>query len=122
MIHVHSLVISGPGGGESGTLHPHVLQSIVYRPMMTFGGADLYPTIWKKVAALVHETCLGHAFVDGNKRTAFVCGDLVLKMNGHRIATSTEEGEEFFRAIAQGQKDVDEIAAWMQLHAEPYPG
>jgi death-on-curing protein len=42
----------------------------VHRPQTTVGGADAYPDVHSKAAALFHSLIRNHAFIDGNKRTA----------------------------------------------------
>ncbi|EKT4486311.1 type II toxin-antitoxin system death-on-curing family toxin [Shewanella algae] len=36
-------------------------------------------------AAYIEAFAVGHAFVDGNKRTAFACGMIILEMNGFPV-------------------------------------
>jgi death-on-curing protein len=60
-----------------------------------------------------------HPFADGNKRTALVASDICLRLNGYRLVPS-EAVEPFFWAIARGEKDVEEIAIWLQSHVEPW--
>ena len=45
-----------------------LLHSAVERPKATYGGKDLYPTIFIKAAALLHSLCMNHPFTDGNGR------------------------------------------------------
>ncbi|MGR7002667.1 type II toxin-antitoxin system death-on-curing family toxin [Yinghuangia aomiensis] len=42
------------------------------RPRTTAFGADAYPDVWTKAAALMHAIARGHPLVDGNKRTSWV--------------------------------------------------
>ena len=47
-----------------------LLESAVNAPFQTFGGEDLYKTIFDKAAHLAHGLAKNHGFVDGNKRVA----------------------------------------------------
>ena len=47
-----------------------LLESDVARPQASAFGADAYPDLVSKAAALLHSLVMNHAFVDGNKRTA----------------------------------------------------
>ncbi len=49
-----------------------LLEAAVLRPQQTMFGADAYPDLHTKAAAMVHSLIRNHPFVDGNKRTA-VC-------------------------------------------------
>jgi len=51
-----------------------LLDSAVNRPFQTFGGQELYETIYKKAAALFHSLTCNHCFHNGNKRTAVIVG------------------------------------------------
>lgn len=55
-------------GGAPGIRDLGALESAVAQPKATFGGADLYPTLVEKAAALCVALVVGHPFVDGNKR------------------------------------------------------
>lgn len=50
---------------------PSLLKSVVYRPQQSAFGEDAYPTIWLKAAALFESIAKNHAFVGGDKGTAF---------------------------------------------------
>ena len=47
-----------------------LIESAVNAPFQTFGGQDLYPTIFDKAAQLAYGLTENHGFVDGNKRAA----------------------------------------------------
>lgn len=55
-------------GGPPGIRDLGALDSAVAPPRATFGGADLYPTVAEKAAALCFSLVQNHPFVDGNKR------------------------------------------------------
>lgn len=52
---------------------------------MTFGGAELYPTVVEKAASLGFSLIQNHPFVDGNKRTAHATLETFLVLNGYEI-------------------------------------
>lgn len=118
LVLLHVRVIEATGGVQ-GVLHPGALESAVQRPFTAFGGADLFPSLLEKVAAMVHSLVAFHPFADGNKRTALVSADVVLRLNGYRIVAS-KEVELFFWSIARGEQDVARIAAWLGTHIEPW--
>jgi death-on-curing family protein len=61
------------------------LESAVGRPFQTFGGEDLHQTLSQKAAAFFHSIACGHAFVNGNKRTAVMVLDLFMTANGYLL-------------------------------------
>ena len=59
-------------GGSHGIRDHGLLESAIERPNATFGGEELYPTIFLKAAALLESIVKNHPFVDGNKRTGWL--------------------------------------------------
>ncbi len=55
-------------GGSDGIRDEGLLESALARPYQTFGGNDLYQTIYEKAAAIMESVIINHPFVDGNKR------------------------------------------------------
>jgi death-on-curing protein len=88
-----------------------LLESALIRPQSNIFGADAYPTLHEKVAAIMHSLARNHALVDGNKRLAFMAAYVMYSMNGYELdPPSVEEGEAFVLAVAQGGLEVPEIA------------
>lgn len=58
-----------------------LLQSTVTRPQTSAFGADAYPAIWDKAAALLYSLARNYPFVDGNKRTAWAATWVFLRLN-----------------------------------------
>jgi len=95
-----------------------LLQSALERPATTLMGADAYPSLHLKAAALLHSLCLNHALVDGNKRIAALALAIFLDINGEPLALSNDELFDLTMAVASGElRDVPEIAA--RLRTEP---
>ena len=85
---------------------------------LLYEGQEHYPDIWSKTAAFIHSLIVFHPFADGNKRTAFVAAEIILRLNSFGIKPS-EENDDFFWAIARGEKSVEEIEDWLKSHSEP---
>jgi death-on-curing protein len=117
---IHEKVILETGG-ILGILNFEALKSALERPFSSFEGIEFFPDFPHKVAVLIHSIIMYHPFVDGNKRTALVAGDVCLRLNGYRIKPS-EEVEKFFWEVARGEKTVDEIAEWLIKNSEPWKG
>jgi death on curing protein len=117
LVLIHGLVINKTGGIH-GFINPSALESAVHRPFSSFEGQELFPDMWSKIAALIHSLIAFHPFTDGNKRTAFVAAEVILKLNGFHIRPAIEH-ETFFWDIARGEKSIEEIQDWLRRYAEP---
>ncbi|MDO9243538.1 MAG: type II toxin-antitoxin system death-on-curing family toxin [Rhodocyclaceae bacterium] len=57
-----------------------------------------------------------HPFIDGNKRAAFLSVGLFLALNGYRLAATQAEATVIILALAAGEIDEAEFAAWLRGH------
>lgn len=97
-----------------------LLESAAARPQASAFGADAYPSILEKVAALIHSIARNHALVDGNKRLALAGGIAFLGVNGLRLTMSNDEAYDLIIAIATGElDDVHDIAKALGRRTEP---
>ncbi|GAB3219056.1 type II toxin-antitoxin system death-on-curing family toxin [Glycomyces halotolerans] len=97
-----------------------LLESAEARPQSSIFGADAYPSLHEKVAALVHSLGRNHALIDGNKRLAFMAAFTMYELNGYDLEPPTpEEGDAFFREVAQGDHEVPEIAKVLATWTRP---
>ncbi|MCG4273260.1 type II toxin-antitoxin system death-on-curing family toxin, partial [Acetobacter senegalensis] len=55
-----------------------------------------------------------HPFNDANKRTAWSCCVLFLRLNGTRVQVSAPEAVEAMVALASGAMGEDAFAAWLR--------
>ncbi len=119
VIELHRLIVSQSGG--SGELRDQgALESAVAQPMMTFDGADLYPTIAAKAGALAHALNQNHPFLDGNKRIGHAAIEVFLVIIGKEIRGAVEEQETLIIAIASGQISRAEFIDWIDDHLVPF--
>ena len=56
----------------------------------------------------------GHLFNDGNKRTAFRCMDVCLRLHGIEIYWDTQTVGDKIIAVAQGKVDELELSRWLR--------
>jgi len=103
-------------GGSHGLRDLGLLESAVFRPASSFGGEDLYPTIFDKAAALTHSLLLNHPFVDGNKRTAIASMILFLEINRQKFFFSEKEIIEFALWVENKKPTLEQIAGWLEKH------
>ncbi|MDX1657387.1 MAG: type II toxin-antitoxin system death-on-curing family toxin [Nitriliruptorales bacterium] len=87
-----------------------LLDAAVARPASSAFGADAYPTIELKAAALLHSIVRTHALVDGNKRLGWLSTVVFLDLNGQLVELDDDEAYELVIDVAGGRLDVEEIA------------
>lgn len=97
-------------GGLAGVRDMGLLQSALIRPQTGY-----YDTLSMQAAALLQSLCQNHCFVDGNKRVAFACTAIFLRMNGYRLSVKPDDGESFMIAqVIQKKVAIEEIAGWLE--------
>jgi death on curing protein len=89
-----------------------LLESAAARPQTNLFGADAYPDVWTKAAALGHSLIRNHPLLDGNKRLGWVAMRTFLELNGFPpLYADVDEAERFVLDVASGVvDDVSEIA------------
>ena len=101
-------------GGTPGLRDESLLDSALARPLnlAAYGQPD--------AAALAASYGVGvaknHAFVDGNKRAAFLCVGLFLAINGWRLKASQLEATSAMLAVAGGEFEEAVFAEWLRRH------
>ena len=95
-----------------------LLEGALARPLQGLAdGTEFFPTVPLKAAALFHGVIKGHAFVDGNKRTAAMLTQIYIEDCGYDLSCSDDVFEEFTVAVAEGSHDIETIcrafAGWM---------
>src|SRR5438132_11207051 len=73
-------------GGSPGVRDQGLLEAAMYRPQTGY-----YADFIEEAAALWESLSQNHAFVDGNKRTAFASMYTFLAINGLRLTADAEE-------------------------------
>lgn len=68
-------------------------------------------------AAYAYGIAKAHAFVDGNKRTAFVTSVAFLRLNGRGFRPEPIEGVRMMEALAASEVDESAFAAWLEQGA-----
>ena len=106
-------------GGEPKIRDHGLLGSAAARPQATAFGADAYPDLDAKAAALLHSLARNHALVDGNNGLALAAVLAFYGVNGRRLTLTNDEAYELIVAVASGQLDsVDDIAVRLRAAAE----
>ena len=89
-----------------------LLASALARPqnLLAYGDPDLAAL----AASYAYGICKNHAFVDGNKRVAYVTARLFLLQNGADLNASSEEKYLTMLALAKGELAEEALAAWFR--------
>tara|TARA_R110001606_G_scaffold393433_1_gene563339 strand:+ start:357 stop:740 length:384 start_codon:yes stop_codon:yes gene_type:complete len=104
-------------GGASGTRDPALLEAACARPLNQAGYGD--PDAYALAAAYAFGIAKAHAFVDGNKRTAFVTAFTFLRLNGIEIRPDPKAGVRMMEDLASNHVSEEEFATWLRsLNAE----
>lgn len=76
---------------------------------------DPPPDLAALAASLAFGIAKNHPFVDGNKRTAYVCCRTFLRLNGADLIASPAEKFERTLALANGELHEAGFADWLRL-------
>ncbi len=98
-----------------------LLESAAARPRSTVFGAEAYPSIHDKAAALLHSLARNHPLIDGNQRLALAATIAFYGLNGVRLTMSNDEAYDLVMAVAAGQlDDVAPIADRLRSGTTPW--
>lgn len=101
-------------GGAAGIRDEGLLDSALARPLNV--NAYGKPDFTDLAASYAIGLAKNHAFVDGNKRTAFLATGLFLHLNGYRLSVSQADATLTMLAVAAGEMDEAGFAGWLRSH------
>jgi death on curing protein len=104
-------------GGASGVRDEGLLESALARPLNLLAYGD--PDAADLAASYGVGLAKNHAFVDGNKRAAFLSVGLFLAMNGFRLNASQADATLTVLAVASSEMDEATFASWIRANSEP---
>ena len=100
-------------GGQLGLRERGLLESALARPQHVWSydnDADLSDLAAEYGFGLAKN----HAFLDGNKRIAFVAMNVFLILNGHEIEAAEPAVVDTMLRVADGRNTVEDLAAWIR--------
>ena len=103
-------------GGSYGLRDEGLVESAISRPYQTFGGEDLYPTVFEKAAAIAESLIINHPFVDGNKRTGFLAMLAILEIERFHLTAPQEDAYQTIISISTGEFLFDQIVEWLKAN------
>ncbi len=99
-------------GGPAGIRDAGALESALARPLnrFHFGETELATL----AAAYGFGLARNHAFVDGNKRIAFMAMMMFLRLNGIAFKPEPAQATAIILALAAGEVSEDSLARWIR--------
>jgi death on curing protein len=103
-------------GGAYGLLNAGMLESALSRPqnLYAYERADLFTL----AAAYGYGITKNHAFIDGNKRTAFMVMFTFLQVNGWRLMVPEPEVVVTMQRVAAGEVSEILLADWLRENSQ----
>src|SRR5215212_1031836 len=101
-----------------------LLESAVMRPQMAayYEGADIV----RQAALLGAGISQAQAFIDGNKRTAYLALNTFLRMNGLTFSSDrlalAQQFEQFAERSNEPDEAIDAFEAWLRQYVQPRLG
>lgn len=102
-------------GGSAGVRDPGLLASALARPLNQVAYGE--PDAATLAAAYAFGIARNHPFIDGNKRTAFVCAELFLALNGYQLQAEDANCVSTMLALAAGDLPEAEFADWLRTNS-----
>jgi death-on-curing protein len=115
LIAVHEMQLAEHGGG-AGLRDLALLESALAKPLNLAAYGE--PDACALAAAYGYGIARNHAFIDGNKRAAFVAVELFLRLNGWQLQASDADCVLTMLAVATGDVTESEFADWLRQHAK----
>ena len=106
IIEIHTDIIRD-FGGASGIRDDATLDYVIYQ-------VNRSRNVLQKSAIMLHGIAAGHPFVDGNKRTAFVAADNLVRDQGYQISATDEEVVSFMLEVAEYKHTRESVEAWLK--------
>jgi death-on-curing protein len=115
LIRLHDMGIA-QFGGASGLRDEGMLDSALNRPEQTahYGAPDIADL----AAAYGYGLIKNHAFIDGNKRVAFLAVGLFLRLNGYALTASQSDATITVLKLAASEISETDFAAWVRKNSQ----
>ena len=104
-------------GGLAGIRDMPLLLSALGRPqnLAAYGNPDIADL----AASFAIGIARNRAFLDGNKRAAWVVAETFLLKNGYELVASDRDGVTTMLAVADGTMSEPELALWFRTYIRP---
>jgi len=93
------------------------LEFALQKPMMKLSGTKLYPELYQKAAVLMETITKLHTLSDGNKRTAMMTAEFMIKANGGELVLPLKTIRLSVNTAMDSTDSMSElIQKWFKLH------
>ncbi len=114
LLHAESLA---EHGGATGLRDAGLLDSALAPAQILVAYGQGQPDYAQLAAAYGLGLAKNYAFVDGNKRAAFLATGLFLALNGYRLKSTQADATLTVLALAAGEIDEAAFATWIREHS-----
>jgi len=118
---IHNRQLAEHGGG-TGVRDMALLDSALARPKQLHAYGDPPPDLAALAASVAFGLARNHAFVDGNKRTAAVCCETFILLNGGELRATDAELYPAYLGLSEGSLSEDDFAGWLRQRVVTAPG
>jgi death-on-curing protein len=115
VIAIHEAQLS-QHGGSVGIRDQGLLESALSRPQQIHAYTE-NPSLSRLAAAYAFGLAKNHAFVDGNKRTAWVVCATFLEVNGRSVTATQAEVVTSMLGVADSSINEETFAAWLERNS-----
>jgi len=113
-LQIHLDIIT-TSGGSHGLRDEGLLESALAKPENLYAYQEV--TLFEMAAAYAEGIALNHAFIDGNKRTAFAVAGIFLSINGIGVKLDQEEIAEIMVHLATRKITRTDFANYLEKNA-----
>lgn len=110
---IHSRQVAEHGGSD-GVRDDGLLESALARPQQLYAYGDPAPDLADLAASVAFGLARNHAFIDGNKRTAAVCCETFVELNGGHLEADDPDLYVQYLALAEGKLPERDFATWLR--------
>jgi len=104
-------------GGVAGIRDQGLLESALHAPKNRWQYEE--SSLEELAASYAFHLAGNHPFIDGNKRTAYVCMRLFLKLNGLDIEASKKEKAQMMLDLSAGKMSLETVTIWIEQRMVP---
>ena len=112
---IHEAQLAQHGGGV-GVRDHGLLESALARPQQIYAYTE-NPSLTRLAAAYAFGLAKNHAFVDGNKRTAWVVCATFLEVNGRRVNAMQADVVTTMLGVADSSINEETFASWLERNS-----
>lgn len=99
-------------GGPPGVRDRGALESALARPLNLVAYGE--PDAAQLAAACAFGLARNHAFVDGNKRIAWLAARIFLRLNAFPLRFETQDSIDMMLGLAAGNLSEEDVATWFR--------